>query len=902
MLENGFKFTAEDRNYTIIERLGSGANTVAYLAECECNGLVTNCIIKEYSPQNLNDFGDGKARFIASGIAQNRIRQLSALTNRTPPVSRIFEANGTAYIDVACYNGTTLDKLCKLGLPQMIALCETIAKTVGSYHKSGFLCLDLKPENIFILQNSPDDTITQLVEFIDFDSVRDVRNAVNTPFSCTRDWAAPEQLNPYAAAKIGTSADIFTLGEIVFYLTFGRHSTETEHRGFSKYPFDECRRGYRRFTDRPDVQSLFTRIFRGTLRSSASNRFGSADEVARLLGELTEALNQRDYVIPKLPAVSPDFVGRYEDLKHISENLQNNPVLYITGVGGIGKTTLVKNFISMHKTDYGVIAYLEFDGDFCHTFCDDMQLQISTISRQDGESTADYFVRKLTHFKRICGEKRVLFVLDNFTGRLTKDLSRVIDCGYATLIVTRNQPPKNSFPSLEITAIAEKTELFRLVSLDLERPLTRDERICFDEIITLVQGHTLVIELIARQIAAGRLDIHTALGLIREHGFSRFSGEKVGNVKDGEEVYGTLSGIITALFTAGNMDKSAQLALKTLALLNVRGLEKRLVKQFFPDISDDVISNLAAEGWLYADDRIRVHPVIAETVSHWEWAANDVEVMERHKKMIDIYVGMANDAQIKTILRGAEIFKNRHSRHMIGGLYFDMLGCYYDTLIGGNYLPENEREAELLDKLLDAVDSSIEEMRQSTDSRSVKYLAKYQLDLASVLLRSYPDHHAEAAALLENSREIIAENTENQCYFYMVSAWYYTVAEPDLAKTRAFIEQAERIAKQVFLTDLEIIDIIHIPEANCFYCHNEPQLSADKLSQAVGICEKYPDSLPYIDKRAELLNCLLDVYLFMDKTDICREIISEIDRINAAYKEQGVCREIAPEKRERAGS
>ena len=897
MLNNGYIFNADGRQYTVIEQLGSGAYTVAYLAECSNGELVTKCILKEYAPHNNYDIEFGKARFIASGKMQNTIRQKSVLTNQTPPVSHVFEANGTAYIDVACYNGTTLDKLDSLTLPQYMALCETIAKTVGYYHNSGFLCLDLKPENIFILQNAPDDTITQLVEFIDFDSIRDLNNGGNTLFSYTRDWAAPEQLNPYAATKISTTADIYTVGEIVFYLLFGRHSTDTEHRGFSRFPFEECKREYQKYTERPDVQTLLTRLFRNTIRSSATNRFQTIDEVTKLLGALVELLNQKDYIIPILPPVSPDFVGRDTEIRQIAESLQSNHVLYLTGVGGIGKTTLVKNYISRYRTEYDVIAYLEYDGDIQHTFCDDMQLQISTVSRQDGEPLDEYFARKLKAFKRICGGRRVLFVLDNFTDRLTKDLSRIIDCGYDTIIATRQKPPKNSFAVLEVGAIADTSELFRLIALNLERTPTKEERLCFEEIITLIQGHTLVLELIARQIAAGRLDIHTALDLIRENGFSRFSGEKVGNIKDGEEVYDTLSMIVTALFDAGNMSDTARFTLKILALLNVRGLETSLVQKFFPDIQQTTVSALSAEGWIYDDNRIHLHPVIAETVRNWLWSADDVTVMDYHKKMIDIYVGMANDVQIKEILREADIFREQHPRHIITALYYDMLGWYYDVLIAGAYYPENEEEAELLRNELKTMELAITEMEQSSDPRSTSYLTKYYISLASILIRSYPDYYDEAAELLDKVYDLIEENTDNHCYYCMVAAWYYTLASPDIVETRAFTEQAEEIARQVFPTDLELIDIIHIPTANCYFYHNDYRSAADKIEEAVEICKKYPDMIPYIDKQAELLNILLDIYMEMQDTARCRELIAEIDRINETYKEQGVCREVSPDKR-----
>ena len=202
MLENGSILSYDNSQYRVIETLGRGANTIAYLAQCHSGELTYRCILKEYAPQNNDDFDAGKQRFIEGGKTQNNIRQLSALNNQTPPVYHIFETNGTAYIDVACYNGTTVDKLADLFLPQYMALCETISKTVGYYHKSGCLCLDLKPENIFVLQNTPDDTITQLVEFIDFDSIHDLNNADSKAFSYTRDWAAPEQLDPYQFGKI----------------------------------------------------------------------------------------------------------------------------------------------------------------------------------------------------------------------------------------------------------------------------------------------------------------------------------------------------------------------------------------------------------------------------------------------------------------------------------------------------------------------------------------------------------------------------------------------------------------------------------------------------------------------------------------------------------------------------
>lgn len=890
MLENGAVISTEGREYTVISIIGKGANTAAYLAECRHEGLVSRCILKECLSEETE-------RFIAAARLQHELRQRSALTNQIPPVSHIFEANGTAFCDVVCFGGTTLDRLTDLTLLQYAELCQTITRTVSCYHKSGYLCLDLKPENIFVMQNSPEDTLTQLVEFIDFDSIREAGSvSADGVISYTRKWAAPEQTGAFAPQRIGRTADIYTLGEIVFFLLFGRHSADSEHRGFSKYPFDEAPKSFRRYTDRPDIRSLFSRLFRGTIRSSASNRFASADEVVKLLDLLITELRKSDYVIPKLPAVSPNFVGRDKELEALSEALKESRTVFVTGVGGIGKSTLVKNYIDRSRERYDVIVYLESEGGFKRTFTDDRQLQLSTVTRSDSESLNEYFDRKLTHFERICGEKNVLFVLDNFSGHITKELSRIFDLGYDTVIVTRNQPPKNSLAFIEIGAISDRSELFRLIALNLERPLTKDERTAFDEIITLVQGHTLVLELIARQIAAGKLNIQTALNLIRQHGFSQFSAEKIGNYKDGEEVYDTLQSIVSALFDAGSMSTAELIAMKTLALLDVRGLEAELVERILKlDVS--AVQNLGQQGWLNDGERTKLHPVIAEAMQNHEWLnTSETDVMEHHKSVIAVYEGTADAEQIMRIIRQAEQYKNLYSKHILNAMLWDMYGSYYDTLQNGASVANTEAEQELQDKLICAMRNAIAEVEQSTDPKRNKYLAQYSLSLASILIRSKSAYHQEARELLDKTAVLIPDDdAENRCYLCMVEAWYYTLANPDIEKTKSFTGQAAAFAKQAFHTDIELTDIIYIPTANCMYYHYDYRGSAEWLEMAVTLCKAHPGQLTYIDKYAELLCCLTDIYAQIGDKEKCRELLAEVAEINEKYRDEGIHREPNPE-------
>ena len=59
--------------------------------------------------------------------------------------------------------------------------------------------------------------------------------------------------------------------------------------------------------------------------------------------------------------------------------------------------------------------------------------------------------------------------------------------------------------------------------------------------------------------------------------------------------------------------------------------------------------------------------------------------------------------------------------------------------------------------------------------------------------------------------------------------------------------------------------------------------------------------LPYIDKQAELLNILIDIYTEINDQEKCRRLIEEIDRINERYSDMGIFREVSEEKRKNAG-
>ena len=451
--------------YIINDIIGKGASTVAYCADYYCDdGNCSKHIIKEFNPSYIsfqrtengemqfnssdqNRVANAKERFLLGCYNQIKIRNQIATMNQTPPIEGPFYANNTIYTDVIVYNGTTYDIAYKnLSLCDRMKVCLSVAKLVKCYHDAGYLCLDIKPENIFVIPETK-----ELLYFIDFDSIctkEEIAFGNSIPY--TKQWAAPEQLNPYAIDEISETTDIYAVGELVFWSVFERHSTIEEHRGFSVYPFEN---------GRCDVQNSLTELFHCTLRTSVKNRCNSISDITIKIEKLINMLSEKEYIVShKLSA--QNCIGRESVISEISDSLITNSTLFVTGVGGIGKSTVIKQFFVQNAAIYDIALYLEYDGDIRSTFTN--QININTFTRNHEESIDEYYNRMLSRLQSITNNKKVLIVIDNYSGKITKELSRILGCQWNIVIVTRTKPSKCNFKIVEIKAISDIKHLHHI--------------------------------------------------------------------------------------------------------------------------------------------------------------------------------------------------------------------------------------------------------------------------------------------------------------------------------------------------------------------------------------------------------------------------------------------------------
>ena len=639
----------DGREFAIQGIIGRGASCVVYRAECPDK---TEHLLKEYNPRHIamyrestgelcleseedrEEFEAGLVRFREGHIKQRELRLDSDLKNSTSNVQGIYEANGTEYIDMTCFNGETYDQVQEKSVHDLLRRMKALAQVIGNYHKAGLLHLDIKPENIFTLPET-----CEMVMLFDFDSVVSRESAAaGGARSYTLSWAAPEQTNPLKRNTICEATDIFAVGEMIFCQLMGRqsngsycHSTTEERLSFAEYHFDRDLPIFENLN--PKVFPMLEELLHKTICVSIKQRYQSAADLIAALDKILEISNpQKPYLKNSPFAVQDFFVGREGEIQEIHRMLSENNILFLNGIGGIGKSELAKHYAVKHKDDYDAIIFAPYVSDVNMLLLDDNSIPLYNFAPYPEEKPEDYCARKLKKLRELCDE-RTLFIVDNLEREDDPDLNKLLDLGCKLLITTRRDFSGFGKSQLYVDKLAD-TKKIREVFDKYYKVQNEDESACVDEIIAMLEGHTMAVELVAKQIDAEWTTADEILLKLKDSGVSGIGDSAVDSGKDGLNSRSTFAHI-KALFDftifTKNKNENALYVLSNLALIPHTGIDRRLFANWC-ELSQHggktVVNNLIKAGWVRQDKAtktISLHPLVLD-ILHDIFNTEDVKI------------------------------------------------------------------------------------------------------------------------------------------------------------------------------------------------------------------------------------------------------------------------------------
>lgn len=353
-LDNNAVLYLGDREYHITGLEGAGTSSIVYNATVSVsnNSIKTKkkVLIKELYPLNhsierdkttgalfipkesQNSFTKYKESFEKAVELQIELHNpldkesdtLSA-TNSTSSVEDVCEHGNTLYSVMSIDNGQTYEEYNSDDLRSHIEICRNLADAIRKYHERGYLHLDIKPKNIFVLAES------NQIKLFDFDTVQrkeDINNR-NCRVTFTEEFAPPELYlitrDRSYYSQIDQRSDIYLIGATLFYKLFGRTPSFSDELPYKTWDFGKSAIAR---TASPQVKDQLTDTFRKTLAQLQEGRY---NDVSELINDFDDILISLNFIhqtiekgIQKVNRIIKQTRGYTLDLKSDKSDISNS--------------------------------------------------------------------------------------------------------------------------------------------------------------------------------------------------------------------------------------------------------------------------------------------------------------------------------------------------------------------------------------------------------------------------------------------------------------------------------------------------------------------------------------------------------------------------------------------------
>lgn len=330
-------------------------------------------------------------------------------------------------------------------------------------------------------------------------------------------------------------------------------------------------------------------------------------------GIATERLRSTPNVLPKKV-----FYGRDTVLDEIKGRFDaGERVLFLQGIGGIGKTQIVKQFAQRHQKDYDTIVYATYNGSLKELVLSDTYFDLEPeMNRRvlaDGslESDDDFFYRKLGKIKKLADE-RTLIIIDNFDVEGDESLATMMEGRYHLLFTTRCDFSR-VYPAVKISAIDSMDHLVRIFMDNYDGYDVGEDDPDLISLIELVNRHTYTIELLAQHMENSGQTAKEMQQALEKEGIISLNE----TVRQTDATTKVAYENLLKMFKVFSLSLEEQTVLRYLSLMPLGGFPVKEFRDWAGLESYKLIKGLEARSWVTVNtDGIALHPIIREVVRH----------------------------------------------------------------------------------------------------------------------------------------------------------------------------------------------------------------------------------------------------------------------------------------------
>lgn len=304
-----------------------------------------------------------------------------------------------------------------------------------------------------------------------------------------------------------------------------------------------------------------------------------------------------------LPVISPckHFSGRKKELEALHEMLQTHDKIFIYGIGGIGKSEFVKQYISDHKKEYTNILYMTYSGSLKSTIA---SLDFHDDKSRDSVDTR--FYRHNIFLKHLKNDS--LIIINNFDIMPDMDdhLEEILSYNCKIIFTTRNH--FDDYNLFELSEMDTNTLMLIAKSMNINESADMLSRL-----FSAVHNHTLSCELILKLL---QKSAYTSEKLFTHLMNDHVKLDIADKIRRTNKASATYYGHIQILFDLISLTAEQKDALRILSLIPVSGIGDRYFCKLTATKNMNPIIELDEMGLIrYADHNISIHPLIAETAA-----------------------------------------------------------------------------------------------------------------------------------------------------------------------------------------------------------------------------------------------------------------------------------------------
>ncbi len=318
----------------------------------------------------------------------------------------------------------------------------------------------------------------------------------------------------------------------------------------------------------------------------------------------------------KVPKISQNkIVGRDSQLDALYTSLvANKQVVLVNGLGGIGKTTLAQVYVDKYWNEYQHVAWInqtskDVISDFIYT---EGLLDNLNIQRKDCEAK-ELFVHVIAELNKIDAEPNLL-IIDNADCSLS-NLYDYLPSQPAWHILVTSRDRVEKFDLIELGFLSENDAVDLFLRHYTHGNISKEET---RELVTIVDLHTLTIEILAKSAQTQRTDIMQLKCALKDdlkaNVYVNHKGSKIEKV----------TSYLSSIFTLSTLTDNQIWLLKQFVFLpsefHSYDLLKKLIRPEVyqkEDIFSETLEGLSSQGWLLQNietSSYKLHRIITEVL------------------------------------------------------------------------------------------------------------------------------------------------------------------------------------------------------------------------------------------------------------------------------------------------